>query len=105
MSTMRFKHIGSKMETWWVPVTIPARDLSGLLSPADQSRYLEFEIIVHVEVAPISDGGLFQYEHEWALPPVGNYPRRIIESIDKYMDSINVEDRFYDAIKSVIWRH
>lgn len=98
---MRFKHIGDKNETWWVPVSIPARDLSGLLSPEDQSRYLEFEIHLHVEVTPFM-GGEFHYAHEWALPPVGNYPKRVIGAIDKYLASINVEDKFGATIRSAI---
>ncbi len=99
---MRFKHSRDKNETWWVPVSIPARDLSSLLSPADQSRYLDFEVHLHVEVTPVI-GGEFHYAHEWALPPVGNYPKRIIGAIDKYLASISVDDKFGATIRSAIW--
>ena len=101
---MRFNHVSDNNETWWVPITIPARELFGLLPQADRSRYLEFEIHLHVEVTPTIEGGVFKYAHEWALPPVGNYPKRIIEAIEKYMCSISVEEKFGAIIRSVIWR-
>ena len=99
---MRFKHSSDKNETWWVSVSVPARDLSTLLSPADQSRYLDFEILLHIEVEPFI-GGKFEYAQEWALPPVGNYPKMIIWAIDKYLAGISVDDKFGATIRSAIW--
>lgn len=97
---MRFKHIGDNKETWWIPISIPAKEMSDSLQPKDRARYLDFEIHIHIEVSPTPEGGIFEYAGEWALPPVGNYPTRIIEAIEKYISSIHVEERFGDAIRS-----
>ncbi len=97
---MRFKHISDSKETWWVPLVIPAKEMHDLLTSFDRSRYLEFEIEVHVEVTPTVEGKIFEYANEWALPSVGNYPGRIIEAIDKHMARIRVEEKVKEALRS-----
>lgn len=97
---MRFKHISDNKETWWVPLVIPAKEMHDLLTSFDRSRYLVFEIEVHVEVTPTVEGKIFEYANEWALPSVGNYPGRIIEAIDKHMARIRVEEKVKEALRS-----
>lgn len=96
---MRFRHISDDKVTEWVPVSIPARDMHDLLSSFDRIRYLDFEVHLHFEITPTREGEVFEYAGEWALPPAGNYPGRVLDAIEKYLSRIRVEEVFGDALR------
>ena len=98
---MKFKHILNHVETWWVPVSIPARDMSDLLLLVDKAKYLQFDILIQVDVTPTIEGGIFEYTGEWSLPLIGNYPRRVLDAIDMHLGRIRVIDTFMDAIRKM----
>lgn len=91
---MRFKHISSDEITLWVPVTIKAKDMGGFLSGADRALYLDFDIQLCVSAIPSDGEWLMEYTGQWATPPVGNYPARILDAINNYLNSINVTASF-----------
>lgn len=95
---MRFRHINSNVETLWVPVTIKVKDAAGFLSAKDRSRYLDFDIQVCVTIRRSSADVFVSYDGQWATPPSGNYPSRILDAIDKYLAHINVAEKFKEEI-------
>ena len=99
---MRFRHIGSNEITLWVPVTIQAKSLVGFLFGADKARYIEFDIQIRVIARPCEGEWLTEYTGQWATPPVGNYPARILDAINNYLKSINVTDTFKKEIRTEI---
>ena len=97
--------------SWWLPVRIPFTDLAWHMSEDDanrmKSRYIDVEIEINFIVSPPdpSVGILkesFDYEGNWSLPPVGNYPDCIMSAIEKYLSSIDVASTYYGKIKSMV---
>ena len=76
--------------------------MQDLLSPVDKSRYYEFEIHIRVEVTPSPEGKAFSFTGDWALPPAGNYPDRVLDAIEMYLRIINVAAKFEKTIKETI---
>lgn len=99
---MRFRHIGSDEITLWIPVTIPAKNLVGFLLGTDKARYIEFDIQIRVIARPCWGEWLTEYTGQWATPPVGNYPARILDAINNYLNSINVTETFKKEIRTEI---
>lgn len=99
---MRFRHISSNAITLWVPVTIKAKDLNLILSSADTARYLYFEIQLCINATPSDEGWVMEYTGQWATPPVGNYPTRILDAIEKHLATTNVCEKFKTAINNEI---
>lgn len=99
---MRFRHIGSDEITLWIPVTIPAKNLVGFLLGADKVRYIEFDIQIRVIARPCDGEWLTEYTGQWATPPVGNYPDRILDAINNYLNYINVTETFKKEIRTEI---
>ncbi len=94
----RFKITGTNKTAYWVPISIPAKDIPG----ADLSRFLEIEVHIHITVSPDGTGNFIEYTGDWALPPVGNHPKHMIQAISAYLKTTNVVTRFNKEIQQAI---
>jgi len=60
-----------------------------------RTLYPRIKICLHFEYSPAEpEVGIpeesFEWNNDWSLPPVGNYPDRLKSAISAYLDSVDV---------------
>ena len=92
--------------SWKVPVTIPMFELLSYMSDEDARKadkcYTNVKIVLHFRYEPADPSvGIpnetMEFEGDWSLPLIGNYPSYIKDAINKYIDDIDVDDRYGDV--------
>ena len=85
---------------WVVPVEFPIEDLSDNITDDEyrkwQKQYPVIKINVHFEFSPAEpEVGIpcetFEWNGDWSLPRIGNYPDRLKDAISAYLDSADVD--------------
>ena len=100
MSYERERNLRRHLPRLWVfPVEFPLEDLGENITEAEYRKWLgQYPIIhisVHFEFSPAEpEVGIpeesFEWNGDWSLPPIGNYPDRLKSAISAYLDSIDV---------------
>ena len=100
MSTARERQARRHLPRLWVvPVEFPIEDLGENLTDAEYRKWVKpyprIKICVHFEYSPAEpEVGIpeesFEWNNDWSLPPIGNYPDRIKSAISAYLDSVDV---------------
>lgn len=100
--------------SWKVPVKIPVDGVLSLYMEDSHYRkaiksFKDIEIVLHFVYSPADPEVGIMHEsidyEEWSLPLVGNYPDYIIDSVDKYLSSIDVEDTYGGLVREEIERY
>lgn len=102
---------GFRKTSWWLPVRLPINDIAEFLSETNEKRargrYLEIEININLKITPPDkESGIMtqtvEFNGDWSVPNIGNYPGYINEAIDKYLASIDVPEKFSDKLNSFV---
>jgi len=100
MSTARERQARRHLPRLWVVgIEFPIEDMAEFLDDADyrvvRTLYPRIKICLHFEYSPAEpEVGIpeesFEWNNDWSLPPVGNYPDRLKSAISAYLDSVDV---------------
>lgn len=100
MSTARERQARRHLPRLWVVgIEFPIEDMAEFLDDADyrlvRKLYPRIKICLHFEYSPAEpEVGIpeesFEWNNDWSLPPIGNYPDRLKSAISAYLDSVDV---------------
>jgi len=94
---------GTLPSRWYVPVSFPIEELGEHLSDDEYRHYEkvcpEINIVIHFDYSPADPsvgimGDSVEWNGDWSLPMVGNYPEKVKAAISAYLDSIDVDMRW-----------
>ena len=92
---------------WVFPVEFPIEDLGENLTDAEyrmwKGVYPVIKISVHFEFTPAEpEVGIpeesFEWNGDWSLPPLGNYPDRIKSAISAHLEAIDVNSIWSEKV-------
>ena len=101
MSYERERHLRRHLPRLWVVgVEFPIEDMAEFLDDADyrvvRELYPRIKICLHFDYSPADpEVGIpsesFEWNGDWSLPSIGNYPDRLKSAISAYLDSVDVD--------------
>jgi len=107
---MREKELRKRLpRRWYVPVEFTLTDVAEWLTESEYARYSkicpQIKINLHYDYTPEDqEVGIpdeyFEWNGDWSLPPIGNYPDKVKEAIDAYLNSIDVDQKWAHTAKA-----
>lgn len=104
---MREKDLRKRLpRRWYVPVEFGLVEVSEWLTESEYAKYSKIcpqvRINLHYDYTPEdSEVGImndsFEWNGDWSLPAVGNYPDKVKEAIDSFLGSIDVDQRWSET--------
>ena len=106
---MREKDLRKRLpRRWYVPVEFGLDEVGEWLTEMEYYRYLkicpQIRINLHYDYTPEErESGImnesFEWNGDWSLPPIGNYPDKVKDAIDAFLNSIDVDERWANTAK------
>lgn len=88
---------------WYIPVTLDICEVAEHLTEAEYEKYKkvcpELNLNLHFDYTPPSPDvgimeGYFEWNGDWSLPPIGNYPDKVKDAITAFLETTDVNAKW-----------
>jgi len=95
---------------WYIPATLQLYEVAEHLTEAEYDKYKkvcpELNFNLHFDYTPASPDtgimeGYFDWNGDWSLPPIGNYPDRVKDAITAFLETVDVNVMWGEKAKSM----